>query len=522
MSANRNNPTEIPKLLAEAMASEHTSYKSTKKFLSKLPTKGRHVIQGPGENAGIVDLGGGWALALRIESHNHPSFIKPYHGAATGVGGILRDIFTMGARPIGLLDILRFGTDAYSKRLVPEVVRGIADYGNCIGVPVVGGDVYFDKTYNHNCLVNVAAFGLVKKKNIIYGNALTTGSDLIYVGGRTGRDGVGGAQMASESLDSMNEAAIQSADPFLEKLLLEACWELAETDWVEGMQDMGAAGLLCSTSEVVLRGRKKTGKNLGARVFLNRVPVKAARMTPVEMLLSESQERMMIVGKRKYRRKILALFKYWDLEAVVVGTVTNDGKYTIVYNEGRKKNVTLPMNFEEVFPDLEEHWELTKWKAQKGAHKKAATSFTRDIWHQYDWMVGTRTHKGPNCPGNYAILGLPEIKSELVVSWSSDEGRSDQNPARGIEHAFDRCLARMKHLKAKPLGLTNCLNFGHPRDSMGAFAQTTEALAKRCKKTGIPVIGGNVSLYNAHEGHSIKPTPVLVMVGVRKNRIQKT
>ncbi|MBC7836251.1 phosphoribosylformylglycinamidine synthase subunit PurL [Acetobacteraceae bacterium] len=507
----------IPEALREAMGSEHTSYKSTKKFLKNLPTKGKHVIQGPGENAGIVDIGGGWALALRIESHNHPSFIKPYHGAATGVGGILRDIFTMGARPIALLDVLRFGTDSYAKKILPEVVHGIADYGNTIGVPVVGGDVYFDKTYDHNCLVNVTAIGLVKKKNIIYGNALTAGSDLIYVGGRTGRDGVGGAQMASKDLDKMDESAIQSADPYLEKLLLEACVELAETDWIEGMQDMGAAGLLCSTSEVVIRGRKKTGKNLGAKVLLDKVPTKASNMTPLEMLLSESQERMMIVGKRAHREKILKLFKHWDLEACVVGEVTHDGRYTLQYTKGKKK-ITLPMEFEEIFPDLQEDWDIKKWQTQKGTHKKADSKLQKEIWHQYDWMVGTRTIKGPNKPGHYAILDLPEIKGELIIAWSSDEGFSDASPSKGIEHAFDKCLKRMKSLKAKPLAITNCLNYGHPRDAIGAFSETIDALSKRCKKTGIPVISGNVSLYNAHKGHSIKPTPVLVMVGVRKTK----
>lgn len=505
----------IPARLRDAMGSEHTSYKSTKKFLSRLPTTGTHVIQGPGENAGIVDLGDGWALALRIESHNHPSFIKPYHGAATGVGGILRDIFTMGARPIALLDILRFGTDTKAQKLLPEIVRGIADYGNCVGVPVVGGDTYFDSTYDHNCLVNVAAFGLVRKKNIKYGNALTKGNDLIYVGARTGRDGVGGAQMASENLDAMNESAIQDADPFLEKLLLEACCELAKTDWTEGMQDMGAAGLLCSTSEVVLRGRKKTGRNLGAKVFLNRVPTKAKDMTSAEMLLSESQERMLIVGKRKHRNKILRLFRHWDLEARVVGVVTDDGKYTIVY-DGALKNMTLPMNFEDIFPDAQEDWDEEKWRKQGGAHKKAPVTLTRTIWHQYDWMVGTRTIKGPNKPGRYAIVDLPEIKKELIITWSSDEGVSDRDPARGVHHAFTTCHSRMESLSGKPLGITNCLNFGHPRDSIGAFSETITQLARDCRKTGIPIVSGNVSLYNAHKDHSIKPTPVLIMVGVRK------
>lgn len=507
--------TEIPKILAEAMASEHTSYKSTKKFLSTLHTTGKHVIQGPGENAGIVDLGKGWALAMRIESHNHPSFIKPYHGAATGVGGILRDIFTMGARPIALLDILRFGTDAYARRLLPEVVRGIADYGNCVGVPVVGGDLYFDRTYNHNCLVNVAAFGLVRKKNIIYGNAFTPGNDLIYVGARTGRDGVGGAQMASANLDAHNESAVQEADPFLEKLLLEACCELADTKWIEGMQDMGAAGLLCSTSEVVLRGRKKTRKNLGARVYLNRVPTKADKMSPVEILLSESQERMLVVGHKKYRKRILRVFKRWDLEARVIGKVTNDGKYVIVYDMPSKKNIVLPMEFADIFPDTRKEWNTTLWKSQGTKHQKAARRITQSIWHQYDWMVGVRTIKGPNKPGHYAILDVPEIGKEVVITWSSDEGLSDHNPTRGIEHSFDFCRKQIRSLRVAPLGIINCLNFGHPKESIGAFSETIYALTARCKKFKIPIVGGNVSLYNAHGPHSIKPTPVLVMVGVR-------
>lgn len=507
--------TEIPKILAEAMASEHTSYKSTKKLLSKLHTTGKHVIQGPGENAGIVDLGKGWALAMRIESHNHPSFIKPYHGAATGVGGILRDIFTMGARPIALLDILRFGTDARARRILPEVVRGIADYGNCVGVPVVGGDLYFDSTYNNNCLVNVAAFGLVRKNKIIYGNAFTPGNDLIYVGARTGRDGVGGAQMASTNLDVHDESAVQEADPFLEKLLLEACCELADTKWIEGMQDMGAAGLLCSTSEVILRGRKKTRKNLGAKVFLNRVPTKANKMSPVEMLLSESQERMLIVGHRKYRKEILKVFKRWDLEAHIIGKVTNDGKYTIVYDTPSKKNVVLPMEFAEIFPDVREEWDAKLWKSQGTKHQKASRQITQNIWHQYDWMVGLRTLKGPNKPSHYAILDVPEIGKEVVIVWSSDEGLSDRNPARGIEHSFDLCYKQIRSLGANPLGITNCLNFGHPKDSIGAFSETINTLTARCKKFKIPVVGGNVSLYNAHGSHSIKPTPVLVMVGIR-------
>ncbi|MFA5133248.1 MAG: phosphoribosylformylglycinamidine synthase subunit PurL [Patescibacteria group bacterium] len=509
-----DNP--IAAALAEAMASEHTSYKSTKKFLSKLPVKGKYVIQGPGENAGILDLGGGWALAIRIESHNHPSFIKPYHGAATGVGGILRDIFTMGARPIGLFDFLRFGNDKNSKSLIKEVVRGIADYGNCVGVPVLGGDVYFDDTYSHNCLVNVAAIGLVKKKNIIYGNAFTPGNDLIYVGAKTGRDGIGGAQMASKNLDSLEESAIQIADPFLEKLLLEACCELSETNWTEGMQDMGAAGLLCSTSEVVIRGRKKSHLNLGAEVYLNKVPVKSPDMSPVEMLLSESQERMLIVGKKEHRENILNLFKHWDLEACVIGKVTDDGKYAVVYDDEKNTNISLKMEFKDIFPDIFENWELKKWEPQKNLYNKAERADLRKIWHQYDWMVGARTIKGPNRPGHYAILNAPEIEKEIIIAWSSDEGRCNQSPSEGMDYAFEKCLSRFKMLGAEPLGITNCLNFGHPRDSMGAFSEAIGALSNKCQSYKIPIVGGNVSLYNACGGHSIKPTPILVMAGVRK------
>ncbi len=500
----------ILKILRDAMSSEHTSYASTKKYLIRLPTSGKYIIQGPGENAGIVDLGKGWALALRIESHNHPSFIKPWHGAATGVGGILRDIFTMGARPIALLDFLRFGTDSRSKKIFNGVVRGIADYGNCVGVPTVGGDIYFDETYNNNCLVNVAAFGIVKKKNIIYGNAKTPGSDLIYVGARTGRDGIGGAQMASESLDSPDSSAVQDADPFLEKLLLEACCELAETNWIEGMQDMGAAGLLCSTTEVVMRGREKAHLNLGSKVFLSRIPTKAKNMKPPELLLSESQERMLIVGKRKYREEILKLFKKWDLEAHVIGQVTNDGKYTLAF---KKQNFVI--DFDQIYPNISKDWPINNWIKQKSEMNKASKKQIKDTWHQYDWTVGTRTVKGPNKPGNFAIIDIPEVGKDLIITWSSDEGISNVSPARGINYAFDKCLKRIKNMGGTPLGLTNCLNFGHPKDSMGAFVQTIDALSKKCRKENVPVVGGNVSLYNAYRNHSIKPTPILVMVGMR-------
>ncbi len=506
----------LAEVLREAMSSEHTSYKSTKRFLKTLPTKGKQVIQGPGENAGIIDLGRGWALALRIESHNHPSFIKPYHGAATGIGGILRDIFTMGARPIALLDPLRFGTDSYSKKIIWGVVRGIADYGNCVGVPTVGGEIFFDKTYDHNCLVNVCCLGLVKKSKIIYGHALTPGNDLIYVGARTGRDGIGGATMASKSLNKLDASTVQEADPFLEKLLLDACGELAQTKWVEGMQDMGAAGLLCSTTEVAIRGSNRTGKKIGTKVYLDRIPQKTKNMRPDDLLLSESQERMLIVGKRQYRKQILHLFKKWDLEAAVVGEVTNDGKYSL-YWQGKQ---ILHENLDYIVPEVEEEWPLTKWKTQGTKYMDADDQSKKKIWTQYDWNVGTRTIKGPNQPGKYAIMDIPEADKELVVAWSSDVGRSDRDPYHGVQWAFDKCYKRIKRLGGTPLGLTNCLNFGHPNDSMGAFSQTVEGLKDRCLSYGVAVVSGNVSLYNSHKEHSIKPTPVLVMVGTRARKTQ--
>lgn len=507
----------LPHQLRLAMTSEHTSYGSTKRYLQKLPTQGEFVLQGPGENAGVLDLGEGYALALRMESHNHPSAIVPFEGAATGVGGILRDIFTMGARPIGLIDQLRFGTDIRSDIIRKGVVRGIGYYGNTIGVPTVGGDIYFDSTYNENPLVNVAALGLVKKEDIIYGSAQSIGSDLIYIGARTGRDGVGGAQMASSTMDFKDEGAIQKADAFLENLLMHACCELAETGWIEGMQDMGAAGLLCSTTEVVLRGRQKTGLNLGSKVFLNSIPTKDQGLTARELLLSESQERMLAVGKRQHREDVLNLFRRFDLEAVVCGEVTNDGRYTLV---GGPDSSELSMTFEEVIPDITYDWPLGEWVVQSSNHLDAGERLKKSIWRQYDWRVGTRTIKGPNQPGRYAILDIPEISGQLVISWSSDEGLSNYDPYKGVQHAFDTCLEKINRFKATPLGLTNCLNFGHPHDSMGAFAQTIDGLTKRCNQFNVPVVSGNVSLYNAHADssgaiRSIKPTPILVMVGIK-------
>lgn len=509
----------LPERILETMHNEHCSYKSTRKLLAELPTEGEYVIQGPGENAGVVRLGQGEALALRIESHNHPSAIEPFDGAATGVGGIIRDIFTMGARPIALLDMLRFGTNEKSSQLLEGVVEGISYYGNCVGIPVVGGDTYFDRTYNGNPLVNVCCMGLVKEENIIFGNALTPGNDLWYAGARTGRDGIDGSKLASGVLSGKEgKGAIQKGDPYLEKLLIEAQLELIPFGCLEGSQDMGAAGNLCSTTEVAYRGLKRSGLPIGSRIFANKIPTKENNMTVTELLLSESQERMLLVGKRAFRESISSVFNKWDLEAVIIGDVTEDGNYTIVFDEdGQLK--TLIMSIEEICGDVYQEWPRERWKTQGGSHTKASQAVTESIWRRYDWRVGTRTIKGPNEPGHFAILDLEEIGKELVVSWSSDEGRSDESPIDGIYYAFDKAYGKLKNLEAIPLGLTNCMNFGNPPDSMGAFAETIEGLSKKCREFEVPVISGNVSLYNASkiDGKeiSIKPTPILVMVGIR-------
>ena len=497
----------------DAINSEHCSYKSTKRYLQTLYTEGSHVIQGPGENAGLIDIGNGCAIALRIESHNHPSFVNPYEGAATGVGGILRDIFTMGARPIGLLDFLRFSDDNKGHELLREVVRGISDYGNTTGIPVVGGDVLFHSSYRHNCLVNVCAVGLVKKENIIYGNALNYGSVLIYVGGRTGKDGIGGSEMASKTLKDVDPKSIQSSDPFLEKLLMEACCELAEKNLVEGMQDMGAAGLLCSTSEVLQRGRTKTGKPLGCLLNLNSVPLKEYNMSMADVMLSESQERMLVVANPRNFPAILDIFKRWDLESRVIGLVTERNIYCARYHRE-----IFSCGFDKLFPDLQEDWgdpSLTTWN---NTPKEPSSEFVKTIWQQYDWMVGARTLKGPNVPGKYAVLDIPEAECELVITWGNSQSLLIETITFDV---FVDAYTTLLSLGATPLGVTNCLNFSHPAKCMGDLKMTVTKMNEFCRTYNIPIVSGNVSLYNNSEVSSVIPTPIIVMVGTRTKEGKK-
>lgn len=484
------------------MFSEHISYKSTRKYLKRLYIEGEGVVVGPGENAGIVDLGDGYCLAIRVESHNHPTFIDPFNGASTGVGGILRDIFTMGARPIGILDFLRFGTNDHSKELLKETVRGISYYGNCFGVANVGGDCFTSKMYDTNPLVNVACLGIVKKKDIVYGRATTEGSLMIYVGSKTGAEGVNGAAMASGSFSSDVDTStlkdnIQFGDPFLEKLLLEGCLEIVENGLLEGMQDMGAGGVLCSSLEVVQRGQAVTGKNLGCWLNVDKIPCKY-QMDDCDKLISESQERMLLVVKMENKDKVFSIFEKWDLEYAVVGGVDGSGYYKIL----KSNNSVLYKKKVDSFSNPSQDWKEVKQCLSDNDLK-----FHNDemLWNTYDSTIGCRTVvnnriRCDNLPNtNFSILDIHENGKQIILTWGSD---------------FDECYSPIMERKFKPLGLVNCLNYGHPKDSIGEMKKFLEKLTKKCKENKVPVLGGNVSLYNATDDVSINPTPILVMVGV--------
>ena len=490
--------------VTELLHSEHISYKSTKNYLKCLPTEAEWVIQGPGENAGIVDIGNGYCIALRIESHNHPTFINPFEGAATGVGGILRDIFTMGARPIAILDFLRFGTDENSNRLLKETINGISYYGNCIGVPNVGGDLYRNPCYNKNPLVNIGCLGILKKKNIIYGNAKNCDDLLIYVGSKTGNEGINGAAMASKSFSNTTniddlQHNVQKGDPFLEKLLLEACCELAELGLAEGMQDMGAGGLLCASYEVIHRCREKTNINMGCSIEINKIPTKY-KMDPCNILISESQERMLIVSTLKNANEIFKIFEKWDLEYAIVGHANQTGNYSI-YNNGDLLFNEKMDNFKDIY----EFWDASPEQINRALLSEQCHQNKKikdiNLWKVYDSTVGARTIKGPDKIGSYSILNIPEVNKQLFITWDED---------------FEICYKKMLELQAKPLCLVNCLNFGHPKDSMCYFSQNITKLEFYCKKFNVPIVGGNVSLYNSTDGVSIKPTPILMMLGISK------
>ena len=507
---NIYNQLLFDKTIKDLMFSEHISYKTTRKYLRNLHTKESWVVQGPGENAGIVDIGKGkkddndYCIAIRIESHNHPTYINPFEGAATGVGGILRDIFTMGARPIALMDFLRFGTDQHSENLLNRAIEGIAYYGNCIGVPIVGGDCKLHESFNTNPLVNVACLGIVKKNKIIYGNALTNKSYLIYVGSKTGNEGINGAAMASNTfvdnkVTNEMHKNVQKSDPFLEKLLLEACCEISEMGIVEGMQDMGAGGLLCATLEVIKRGRNVTEMNMGCEIYLDQVPIKYD-MEKHNILISESQERMLIVCQDKNLSEIGNVFKKWDLEYAVIGCTNTTGEYKVLYNDD-----TIYSENMNTFNDIDDYTNIPGENSEftmVEPPKKPKDVYNSMKIERYDATVGNRTIKGPDKPGKYSILDIHEVGKQLILTWGE---------------SFDESYDMMKKFEGvKPLCLVNCLNFGDPKNSLYDFSNTIDDLTNKTKIYSIPIVGGNVSLYNTTGDKSIYPTPILVMMGISR------
>lgn len=527
------NPTEIG--IFAAMWSEHCSYKSSKVHLKKLPTKGERVIQGPGENAGIVDIGDGICVAFKMESHNHPSFIEPYQGAATGVGGILRDIFTMGARPIALLDSLRFGDPKLpkTKYLVEGVVSGIAGYGNCIGIPTVGGEVYFDECYNGNPLVNVFALGVTGRNEIFRGYASGIGNPVIYVGSKTGRDGIHGAVMASETFTREAEEkrpAVQVGDPFTEKLLLEACLELFKTEVVVGIQDMGAAGLTSSSVEMAGRG------GTGIRLNIDKVPRRETAMTPYEVMLSESQERMLLVlqkGKQEVAEKI---FRKWALDFAVIGEVTDSQRLKVI--ENGKIAVDLPIKpITSEAPVYRRPCRKPVYQRKVNNLKLSSLPIPNDmnavllrlisspnlsnkrwIYEQYDYMVRTNTIVTPG--SDAAVIRIKGTDKALALTSNCNSRYCYLDPYAGAAIAVAESARNLACSGSKPLAITDCLNFGDPEkpEIMWQLKESVLGMAYAAILLGTPVVSGNVSFYNETENKAIYPTPTVAMVGLIENQ----
>ncbi len=519
-----------------AMWSEHCSYKSSKVHLRKFPTTGKRILQGPGENAGVIDIGEDLAVVFKMESHNHPSFIEPYQGAATGVGGILRDVFTMGARPIALLDSLRFGEVSHPKSpfLVKGVVSGISGYGNCMGIPTVGGETYFDACYNQNILVNAMCVGLVDRKRIFKGIAAGVGNPVIYVGSKTGRDGIHGAIMASGEFDEKSEEkrpTVQVGDPFTEKLLLEACQELMTKDFLVGIQDMGAAGLTSSSFEMASRAET------GMEMHLDAVPAREEKMTAYEFMLSESQERMLCVVKKGFEEETIAIFKKWDLDAAVIGKVTDDGQMRIFYHGEKVVDMPIAPLAAEA-PVYERPMKEPAYILQKNNFKADSIpdltakdcgsvllkllsspnlSSRRWIWEQYDHMVMTNTVVLPG--SDAAVLRIKGSKKGVAISTDCNARYCSLNPRVGGQIAVAEAARNVVCSGAEPLAITDCLNFGNPEkpEVMWQFKEAVEGISEACRVLDTPVTGGNVSLYNETKGEAIDPTPTIGMVGVLEN-----
>ncbi|MFN3740776.1 MAG: phosphoribosylformylglycinamidine synthase subunit PurL [Thermodesulfovibrionales bacterium] len=527
-------PTFTELGIFSVMWSEHCSYKSSRIHFRHFPTQAPWVIQGPGENAGVIDIGDGLAAVFKMESHNHPSYIEPYQGAATGVGGILRDIFTMGARPVASLNSLRFGDpeDPYQKHLFHGVVGGIAGYGNCIGVPTVGGEIYFHPCYNGNILVNVFNLGIAKKDRIFRGRAEGIGNPVIYVGSKTGRDGIHGVTMASEEFTDdaqQKKPNVQVGDPFTEKLLLEACLEAMSKDLIAGIQDMGGAGLTSSSSEMA--GRAGTGIELE----LEKVPLREEGMIPYEIMLSESQERMLIVAKAGKEKELLDIFKKWDLDAVIIGRVTDDGMLRVKWHGNVVAEIPAKKISDEApkydRPQRRPAWqdELQSLNIEKIPVPEDFNSILlrllsspniaskEPVWEQYDHMVRTNTVVRPG--SDAAVIRIKGTDKAIAISVDCNSRYCYLDPYRGAMLAVAEAARNVACSGARPLAITDNLNFGNPEkpEVMWQFVESIRGISEACKVFETPVVSGNVSFYNETKGNAIYPTPTIAMVGLMED-----
>jgi phosphoribosylformylglycinamidine synthase len=534
------HPNIVELGIFSAMWSEHCSYKSSKKYLNGFPTKAPWVIQGPGENAGVIDIGGGMAAVFKMESHNHPSFIEPYQGAATGGGGILRDVFTMGARPVANMNALRFGnivnqdkTAKYQRHLVKGVTEGIGGYGNCMGVPTIGGEVSFDESYNGNILVNAFALGLCKADEIFLGIAEGIGNSVMYVGSKTGRDGLGGAVMSSDSFTEESKSlrpTVQVGDPFIEKLLLEACLELFKTkDVVVGIQDMGAAGLTSSAFEMA--GKSGSGMIMN----LDKVPAREEGMTPYDFMLSESQERMLICAKKGKEQEIIDIFEKWDLDVAVIGEVTDTGNMELFWHGDKVCDMPIAPVSEEA-PILDRPISRPKYLDEISgknidSYEKVDNQVAFEqlissmevvdkawIYDQYDSMVQTNTTKAPGSL-DASCIRIKENGKALAMSSDCNPRYCYIDPHKGGALAVVESGRNVAMSGARPLSITDCLNFGNPENPevMWQFAQACEGIKEACLELDTPVVSGNVSLYNETNGISVFPTPAIAMVGLNED-----
>jgi phosphoribosylformylglycinamidine synthase len=521
------------------MWSEHCSYKSSRVHLKRLPTHGTRVIVPPGENAGVVDIGDGWCIAFKVESHNHPSFIEPFQGAATGVGGILRDVFTMGARPVAAMNSLRFGplsdpkNGNRNKSILKGCVEGIGHYGNCFGVPTVGGEVVFDASYSLNPLVNAFALGLVRHDQIFFGKASGIGNPILYVGAKTGRDGIHGATMASAEFDEAaleKRPTVQVGDPFLEKLLLEACLEAMRSGAIEGIQDMGAAGLTSSSVEMAARA------GTGLEIDLTLVPQRESGMTAYEMMLSESQERMLIVARKGYEREVVEIFNKWDLDAVVIGKVVEGDRLKIFHNGNIEADMPVMAVTDEA-PKYDRPMAVRRRgkeeKGRKGVEERGRRGEEESlsdvlkillgspniaskhwVYEQYDTMVRTNTAVLPGADA--AVIRVKETRRAIAMCLDGNGLYTAVNAKEGAMLAVAEGARNVVCVGAKPIAVTNCLNFASPErpEVMQDFSDVIDGMAEACEKFETPVVSGNVSFYNETDGRGIMPTPVIGMIGL--------